>query len=164
MHFRKVRFRAQKPRSRRFARALNEIVAGLWTRRHTYSGVTGRSRRSGIDAQPAYYLGRMGKIAVGHTNLESAVRQDFQGLRHVSGDFMQGAFARVHDEMIGQRGALGPNLHGSAAFSPSFGGSGPGAGALYETTARECRELQEVFFRLQNVESATHTIPALPQM
>ena len=67
---------------------------------------------------------------------------------------MQGAFVRVRGDMIGQRGASGPRLHGSAAFSPSFGGSGLGAGALHEIIAGECRELQDVFFRLQSVESA----------
>ena len=96
----------------------------------------------------------MGRITVGDASSDSAVRQDFQGLRHVSEGFLQRAFARVRNEMIGQRGASGPSLHGSAAISPSFGGSGLGAGALHEIIAGECRELQDVFFRLQSVESA----------
>ena len=96
----------------------------------------------------------MGGTSAERSNSESVARQDFQGLRHVPEGSKQEAISRAREEEMGQRVASGAGLRHSATIPPSLGGFELRADVLHEHVAAECKELEEVFFRLQGVESA----------
>ena len=93
--------------------------------------------------------------SVERSSKEVFARQDFQGLRHDPEEFKQRGLSRARGRETGRSGVSDGGCCRLTVNSHSTGEPGLSAEVLHAYAAAQCKEMEEVLFRLQGLESAT---------